>query len=239
MKMNKKFLNTLKQAVLHVLFPMECQHCGDEMASTPSLLCVFCASLLEDIDPSHRCLFCFEESTSRPCASCQGSEKKRFEKAACFDYVGPIASLIKKMKYNNQPYLAKSLAPFLALQWTRLQWKKPDWILPIPLSWNHQWKRGYNQSTLLAQELSAFLQTPLLSCLQRHGFHTSQAKVSKEQRLQLSPLSFHVKEPTKLFGSSLLLIDDVMTTGSTLQAAAEALMPYSPRCIQALVLCKG
>lgn len=237
--MIQHFLSQLQRALLHVFFPLECLHCGEEMASESSLLCTVCASLLDDLDPTNRCPFCFEEVDSLPCLSCKTKKRPLFEKAACFDYMGPIATLIKKMKYENQPHLAKSLAPFLALQWARLQWEKPDWILPIPLTWHHQFKRGYNQSALLAQELSAFLSIPLLSCLHRTGVSHSQAKVSKALRLQLSPLAFHVKEPTKLFGASLLIIDDVMTTGSTLQASGEALLPYSPKNIRALVLCKG
>ena len=233
------FLNNLQRALLHVFFPLECLHCDEEMACESSPLCTVCAGLLDYLDPAVRCPFCFEELHSFPCLSCKTKERPLFEKAACFDYMGPIATLLKKMKYENQPYLAKSLAPFLALQWARLQWETPDWILPIPLTWHHQFKRGYYQGALLAQELSVFLHVPILSCLQRSGVGHSQAKFSKALRLQLSPLAFHVKEPTKLFGASLLIIDDVMTTGSTLQAVAEALSPYSPKNIRALVLCKG
>ena len=66
--------------------------------------------------------------------------------AAAFDYVGPAASLVKKLKYGNQPYLVKGMAGYLVAQFNELQWPFPDAIIPVPLSFSHWLERGYNQS---------------------------------------------------------------------------------------------
>lgn len=210
------------------------------MAPHTSSLCTPCVHLLDLIDPLSRCRRCFnpKETPSAPCHFCHSNPLPLNGLAAAFEYLGPAASLIKKMKYGNRPYLAKEAAAFMTVQWSRLDWPFPDLLLPIPLSWNHWLQRGYNQSHLLAKEMSALMQIPLsTSTLKRRAGGYSQAGLSIEQRRKLHAGSFSVSKGAYLEGKSILLIDDVTTSRMTLRRAAESIQLHSPKQLHALLFC--
>ena len=111
--------------------------------------------------------------------------------------------------------------------------------MPVPISFTHWLERGYNQSELLAKEISQFLQKPLLKPLKRTSGDYSQAGMSQKQRLELSSASLSLKKEIHFYDKSVLLVDDVMTTGSTLKRCAETLMEGCPAEIYALTFCRA
>lgn len=198
-----------------------------------------CASLLELIDPNERCPFCFGRDyapLSKRCGTCVHGERLYYRMAAAFDYRGPAASMIKRLKYGQQPYLAKGLSSFLAVQFDQLKWPFPDAIVPVPLSFTHWLERGYNQSALLAEELSVYLQVPVWDILKRKSGDYSQAGLALTQRKQISS-SFSLKRDHQLQDKTILVIDDTMATGSTLQRCAEVLAEGYPARLYALTVC--
>lgn len=157
---------------------------------------------------------------------------------AVFDYQGPAATLVKNLKYANQPYLARGMAAYLMLQFDRLQWPLPDAIVPVPISLTRWLGRGYNQSTLLAQELSRYLHRPVWHAIKRKSGDFSQASLNLEQRKTLSAQRFKRNTKYDLQGKILLVIDDVMTTGMTLHRSAEILKEENPAALYALTFCR-
>jgi ComF family protein len=156
---------------------------------------------------------------------------------ATFDYKGPIVTLIKKLKYGNQPYLSKGIASFMGAQFVNLNWPLPDIIIPVPQSLSRIFTRGYNQAELLSETLSEILQCPVQKALLRLSGDYTQAALSKEQRTNLTGNSIRLKKKQMLQDKVILLIDDVMTTGSTLKRCAEALLEDCPNSIYALTAC--
>lgn len=159
--------------------------------------------------------------------------------AAAFDYVGPAATLVKRMKYSDKSYLAEGLAGYLAGQYLNLNWPLPDVIVPVPIAFTHWIQRGYNQSQLLAQHLARVLDCPVQEALKRKSGDYSQAGLTRKQRMELNGNRILLKKDQNLQDKCILLIDDVATTGSTLRKCAEVLMEDCPASIYGLTVCRS
>jgi ComF family protein len=161
--------------------------------------------------------------------------------AAAFDYEGPAASLVKGLKYGSLDYLAIGMGAFMAAQYIAMEWPWPDYIIPVPLSSMHLLGRGYNQSALLAASLGHLLQRPVLEVLGRYSGDYSQAGLLRQQRLALNSQCFALRPGfcDKLAGKNLLLVDDVITTGTTLTCCAEVLRKELPATMYAIAFCRA
>lgn len=229
-------LKNLQKSALHLAFPTKCLHCSLILPPQPEVLCSSCSSLLELIDPEGRCPTCFNSIPENRtlCHNCLELPSEFDRMGAAFDDQGAAASLLKCFKYGNQPHLAKGMAAFLAVQFTQLDWPLPDALIPVPLSWTRWFERGYNQSDLLAQELGKYLNLPIWRPLKRKSGDFSQSSLTFEQRKGLKGSSFKLNSKHDLAGKNLLVIDDVMATGSTLRRCGELLNRAEPASLYAL-----
>lgn len=230
------------EALLQFIFPKLCLHCQESISSEHHFLCHSCFSLLTLIEPLSSCPRCFSSDYamgSSSCARCYKHPSFLTAMASSFDYEGPLETLIKKMKYQDKPYLAENLASFMVLQLFNLGWPVPDYIVPVPISKLRLLCRGYNQSLLLANELGRLLNRPVIQALGRRSGDYSQASLGFIQRKQLQEESFYLKTADTLADKKVLLIDDVMTTGSTLRKCAEVLIGSCPQQIYGLTLCRS
>lgn len=155
--------------------------------------------------------------------------------ASALDYLGAVSSLVVGIKYGRMPYLAKTASAFMAAQFFRLQWPTPDLIIPVP---GRQWFQGANHAHLIASRLAVRLQAKSLPLIKRKAGDFSQVKLTKQQRENLSSYSFYLKKPSLIEDKIILLIDDVITTGTTLRHCAEALSEGFPAKIFALSLAR-
>lgn len=143
------------------------------------------------------------------------------------------------MKYGDQPHLAKGAGAFLAMQFIQLQWPIPDLVIPVPMSFTHWFDRGYNQSELLARQFAQIIGVPCQNGLKRHSGDYSQAGLTLTQRKELNSERFCLRENQNLTDKTILLVDDVMTSGSTLRKCAEVLFEMYPQSIYALTFCRA
>ncbi len=229
----------LKDSCLHLCFPTRCLHCREILAPYQSVFCNSCASLLELIDPKGQCQTCFslKEGASHDCLACHDYPSLFVRKAAAFDYLGPASSLVRQLKYANQPYLAKGMGAFLFAQFEQLNWQLPDALVPVPLSFSHWLQRGYNQSALLAEELGKLMHIPVWNALKRTSNDYSQTALVLKQRKRLG-CAFKLQKNYCLKDKKILVMDDVMTSGSTLHRCAEALSEGLPNLLYALTFCR-
>lgn len=231
----------LRKSLLHLAYPTKCLHCYTLLPPKSLVLCSACASLLELASLDARCPICFnylEENEGGPCEDCCQCPPLYLRMAAAFDYEGPATSLVKHLKYAQQPYLAKGMAAFLIAQFIELQWPMPDALVPVPLSLAHWFERGYNQSALLAEEMGRLLQRPVWHILKRRSGDFSQAALTLEQRKALDGKSFQCKSSFSCNGKTLLVIDDVMTSGLTLRCCAETIQQENSATLYALTFCR-
>ncbi len=154
---------------------------------------------------------------------------------------GPQArGVIHAFKYADQPYLSSYLAGWMNKEWDKYpDLKEAQLILPVPLYKKKQRQRGYNQSELLARELAKLRNLPLdTTSLIRSRNTPSQTKLGREGRLQNMSGAFSCVNPAAVKGKIVLLIDDVATTGATLEGCAEALKAAGAKKVIAYTLAR-
>lgn len=218
-----------------LLFETHCIHCEAELFEHCRLLCTNCFETLILLDPKTRCQSCFQPSEDAICQSCLLEAPCIVKLASCFDYDKVAKSLLIAFKYHDRPYLARSLASFMMIQYAQLGWDFPDLLTYVPQSFLRKLSRGYNQSKLLAETLGQMMQRPVEPLLCRTHFMLSQTRLVKKER-KLAPNSFAFNSG-QLQGKVILLIDDVFTTGATLHNASKTLMDASAKAIYALTFC--
>jgi ComF family protein len=149
---------------------------------------------------------------------------------ACSGFVftkgGALQELIHQLKYNNQQQVGLELGRRCGeLLQTIASYQQIDAIVPVPLHPKKMRQRGYNQAALFGQGLSGILQKPCWEqALQRNRYTETQTKKSRLERLENVHQAFTVPDKAALIGKHLLLVDDVITTGATLEACAQTLL---------------
>jgi ComF family protein len=158
--------------------------------------------------------------------------------ATYFEEDSPIQSAIHALKYYNHRAVLKVLGKMLADAYQRYQ-LNVDVIVPVPLHPSRLSERGFNQSELLAQELCQAYRLPLdTMTLHRTRQTETQTKLNVDERYQNVSGAFSCSS-NKLANQTILLIDDICTTGSTLDACAIALKKGSATSVWALTLAKA
>jgi ComF family protein len=153
------------------------------------------------------------------CALCRYG-LRGFDAAYCFgSYEGVLRELIHLYKYGRIKTLARPLGALLAAALPRDE--RFDAVTPVPLHWRRQWQRGFNQSELLARTIARRCAIPVIRALRRVRPTVAQAGLSNTGRRQNVAAAFRPRRSVE--GKRVLLIDDVMTTGSTAAACALAL----------------
>jgi len=159
-------------------------------------------------------------------------------RSATFFESGALRNVIHKFKYENLHILGKSLASLLATCYTINQ-MKADIIVPVPLHKSRLKDRGYNQSAILARELARQLNLPVdEKTLIRHRKTQSQMSLNANDRQKNVAEAFSCRKNI-LTAKTVLLIDDVCTTGATLDACAAALKATGITTIDALTIARA
>ncbi len=203
--------------------------CGEPLSEISRIpVCRKCLENLEPLSAEFFCVSCrtpfrnaFPLDSDGLCPLCR-SGLRGFEAAYCFGaYEGRLRELIHLFKYARVQTLAAPLGALLASALPRDE--RFDFITPTPLHWQRRWRRGFNQSDLLARNLSRRTGIPVLRALRRVHATRTQAGLSNTGRRKNVARAFTVRRGARLDGKRVLLIDDVMTTGSTASACAIAL----------------
>lgn len=143
---------------------------------------------------------------------------------------GRVQQIIHHLKYSNRPDLGIRLGNLLGEKLSiSPAFKNIDLLIPVPLHKKRERQRGYNQSACIAEGIAQVLQVPLSSKhLLRKAATSSQTKKGRYLRFENMSSAFEICRPEELKGKHLLLIDDVLTTGATLEACATVLLGTSP-----------
>jgi ComF family protein len=146
-----------------------------------------------------------------------------------------IQQAIWSLKYENGRPLAEPLGERLAQHLMHLEWVI-DQIVPVPMHAHRQAERGYNQAQLLAEQLALHVALPCVpTALRRWRFTPSQVGLGRDERLANVKDAFAAEE-NLVKGQTILLIDDVYTTGATLSACAEALLAVGAAAVYGLTV---
>jgi ComF family protein len=236
----------LGQGLLSLLYPGICAACGRPLPPDQNHFCTSCRMLLTS-DPHATCPRCASTvgafaDVADGCVHCR-DEKLHLDRAVRLGpYDGLLRELILRMKYAAGESLAEQLgalwAEHAADQWRALG---PDLVIPVPLHWRRRWSRGYNQSAALAHALAARLRLPCRERWLRRTRHTpmqTQQTAAAARRDNVRD-AFQARPRPGLQGKTVLLVDDVLTTGSTASAAARALRAAGAARVVVAVLAHG
>jgi ComF family protein len=138
---------------------------------------------------------------------------------------GPVRKLVHDFKYGRQRHLRYPLAEWLGetLGDPRLRGRRFDLVVPVPLHAARERERGFNQATLLAELLARRITVPLEPLLERIRYTTTQTAYDRAERMENLHDAFRLRKNRDVRELRVLLIDDVLTTGSTLSECARVL----------------
>ena len=209
----------LKRAALGLFFPRWCVGCGKE----GEFICRSCRELLVSVSPP-LCPRCGKpQPSSTLCPACLSGQAAIDGIRSPFRFEGVIREAILQLKYRNLRALGETLARLLS-DFLTANPIPGEVLVPMPIHDKRLRERGYNQSSLLARELSKLSGLPMVDnslTRQRHALPQTQTKTADERRNNVAG-AFTCRDQ-KLKGSQVLLIDDVATSGATLDACATAL----------------
>lgn len=200
----------------------------------------FCACCKKFL--SQRMIFCVDcFDTIQPIVSVQLSITKTqsITVLAISDYQEPLKTLILSKAWSD--ITACSQLAQLIWEMTYFKHRPCDYLIPVPLHWMRKAKRGYNQAEEIAQGLADYGNAKVADILARAKNTPFQSSVSFDKRLDNVKHAFILKsaiDPHIYENKHLVLVDDLMTTGSTLAACAKQLIQLKPASITAVVVCR-
>ena len=217
------------RALLDLLFPPLCHVCKVFIPKAGELL--ICAGCLEKITflATPLCTVCgipfgTENGLDHVCGVCLKHPPFHICRSATL-FAGPVQELIHRFKYGHRVQLSQPLGILTARALATFGGAAaPELIVPVPLHRKRLRERGYNQSQLIGAVLAQRWGAPLeLGNLRRIRWTEPQTSMDASQRRENVSGAFAVREPRRVEGKRVLLVDDVLTTGSTIRACAEAL----------------
>jgi ComF family protein len=211
----KKILGHLED-LLALFFPELCAACGKNLFKNERIICTSCIYHLPQTN--------FHEDPNNKMAR-QLWGRFPFVQTIAFLYFrkgSRIQNMMHRLKYRNSPETGVRLGELYAHELKRSTiFKKSDIIMPIPLHPVKLKTRGYNQSECIAQGLSTILEIPINTTnLVRLENTATQTKKSRYARYENLVSAFHINDKSELINKHIMLIDDVMTTGATLEACS-------------------
>ena len=216
------------------LFPPECIGCGKEGV----LICSECWHSMVRAN-LNSCIYCGAQLPTRGvCTRCEQLQHAIHELRYVAAYQGVMRTAIHRLKYERDLGIALELADMLAQIMQATSWQI-DLIMPVPLSEKRKAQRGYNQAALLAYPLSLKLHIPEnTKSLVRVHETRSQVNLNFKERQENVQGAFSA-DPAIVKDKTILLVDDVFTTGATINAAAAALREAGSKRVYALTVAKA
>ena len=220
--------NNPLHAIVSLLYPAVCAGCGEDVDSHEQI-CVGCDSKLPRIVPPFcaKCSEPFPGAIANPfdCANCAHRELHFDAAVSAFRSRGIVRKVILDFKYGHQTHLRHLVASWLfaAMDDQRIRSRQFDLIVPVPLHPTRQRERGFNQAALLAESLSRRMSIQACQILVRVRYTTTQTAFDRSERMENLRGAFRLRKNANVQQLRVLLIDDVLTTGSTLSECARVL----------------
>lgn len=211
---------SLLNRLLDLFFPNLCLACSRHMPPKQEILCLFCQYKLPLTDYHLLAENPFTERFWGRLPLQNGTSLYHFEKG------GRVQRLIHQLKYHHQPEIAYRLGQLHGQSLTSSPYFSGiDLIVPVPLHPKKQHQRGYNQSDYYARGLADSMELPWSAKVLVRKTHTqTQTQKSRLERFDNVGAVFELNQPEKVKGCHILLVDDVITTGATLEACGVALL---------------
>lgn len=237
-------MNILKE-IINFILPPRCALCGD-LLETDKGLCDKCIEAIDFISEGV-CYYCGHPQSNfvdkrghTICGNCLNHPKRLFRlsrSACCYNDVSQ--KLILDFKFRDRTDLSSLLAKMMYVSGKDIFDLGVDVIVPIPLHYTRLIRRRYNQSSLLAKELSKLTGVPVVyDAIVKSKMTRPQVSCNGLERLNNVKGAFSLKDSKQLYGKKVLLVDDVLTTGSTLKECGLLIKKAHPKSIDSLTIAR-
>jgi competence protein ComFC len=237
------FLREFCRTVTDLVYPHFCVIC--QTGLDEDWLCANCRTTARRIQPPF-CQICsrpFSGLIAEPfrCPHCE-------DHAFAFDCAvsaylarGAVRELIHRLKYNGQFHLRKTIADWLWVAFAdrRIATEPFDAIVPVPLHPVRVREMGYDQVSALGEIVARRAGKPLLKCLRRQRYTQTQTVLDRSNRARNLHNAFDLRKSTAVLGKHILLLDDVLTTGTTLHECAKVLRSGGAASVRAVTVARG
>lgn len=222
-------LQPIARGLRELVFPSVCIHCHSLIERLDEHFCTACIQALTD-DPHTVCPRCSSSvgefaDTTNGCPKCRGEHFHFTSSFRLGPYDGVLRDVILKLKSSTGEGLAECLGQLWAsVAEKQMRAASAQVVIPVPLHWIRRWHRGFNQSRALAESIATKLGIPCKPRLLRRVRHTPhQTGLNAQERRANLRDAFKANAAADFKGKTVLLVDDVLTTGSTASEAARVL----------------
>ena len=210
----------IKESLLHVVFPHVCDGCGSDLLNIESRLCIRCLASLPETN--------FEIHPNNPVEKDFWGRLPIISAAAhlYFTKESLVQHLMHQLKYKGNKDLGLQLGRLMgnAIK-NAARFNEIQALVPLPLFPSKEKKRGYNQATVLCEGMAEILSLPVLNKIITRPQHTeTQTKKGRIERWKNIEGKFQLIDPQEIQNKHVLLVDDVVTTGATLEACGNELL---------------
>lgn len=212
-------LREIKESVLHLLFPHVCTGCGSDLLSKDSVLCMRCVESMPETQ--------FELHANNPAEKIFWGRLPITTASAQFYFTKEslMQHLMHQLKYKGNKELGIQLGRIMGDQLRKSGRFAVDALIPLPLFPAKEKRRGYNQATLLCQGMAETMHVPVLDNVITRPQHTeTQTKKGRIERWKNMEGKFVLTDRAAIESKNILLVDDVVTTGATLEACGNELL---------------
>jgi ComF family protein len=212
-------LKEIKDSFLHLLFPHVCTGCGSDILNEESVLCMRCMDAMPETN--------FEIHPNNPVEKTFWGRMPLVGATAQFYFTKEslMQQLMHQFKYKRNKELGLQLGRIMGEQIKRSGRFEADALIPLPLFPAKEKRRGYNQATVLCEGMAETMNIPVLDKVIIRPQHTeTQTKKGRIERWKNMEGKFILSDPEAIRNKHLLLVDDVVTTGATLEACGNELL---------------
>ena len=217
-------LKEIKDSFVHLLFPHVCSGCGSDLLSDESVLCMHCLADMPATD--------FEKHANNPVEKIFHGRLKLENAMAQYYFTKEslIQCLMHQFKYRGNKELGLQLGRMMGLSMKQSGRFEVDALIPLPLFPAKEKKRGYNQAAVLCDGMKESMNVPVLYNVITRPQHTeTQTKKGRIERWKNIEGKFQLNDPDSIRNKHVLLVDDVVTTGATLEACGSELLSANTR----------
>ncbi len=225
-------LAEIKESVFHLLFPHICKGCGSDRINRETQLCIRCLNSLPITN--------FEIHRDNPVEKIFWGRLPLVNATAQYYFTKQslMQRLMHEFKYKGDRDLGLLLGRLIGDQINRSTRFRVDALIPLPLFPAKELRRGYNQAAVLCEGMAANLQVPIIrNVIIRPEYSETQTKKGRLERWKNMDGKFVLTDPTILNDRHVLLVDDVVTTGATLEACGLELLKVESLRLSICTLC--
>ena len=215
----------LKNSILHVLFPHVCDGCGSDIIDEESSLCMKCIAEMPETN--------FHLHANNPIEKIFWGRLPIINATAQYYFIKEslMQHLMHQLKYKGNKELGKQLGRLMGYDLQKTgRFNIVNYLVPLPLFPSKEKRRGYNQATILCEGIAEVMDVEILrDVIARTQFTETQTRKGRIERWQNIEGKFELMRPEKIADKNILLVDDVITTGATLEACGHELLRASSK----------